>query len=494
MDTSLGRLPARPRLALALLAFAQFVVALDYNIVYVALPDIGRELGFTAQSLQWVVSAYAVGFGGLLLFGGRLVDRFGARRTLVLGLVLFGLSCLVGGFAGRPEVLVAARGVQGLGAALLTPATLTLISTSFAEGADRNRALSVWGAAGSGGLAAGALLGGVITNAWGWQWVLFLLVPLALGAAVAARPVLASDTGHATDRGGFDVAGAILATGGSSLLVLGLVSGPEAGWDSLRGAGSLIAGLMLLAVFVVVEKRTDAPLVPLRLLGRRSLIVAIGVILVFQSALGGAYYLFTTYLQDVLGYSALQAGLAFVPLTLVSMAASLKLTGILLSRWGTRTALFTGMLVNGIGMILLAVGMASGASFWTVLPGLVVWGLGGGLTFPAMFVAAASGVAPDEQGVASAMATTSQQIGGAIGLAVLIAIANAGLDPHVEAAPTAVVSGLRLALWIGGIASVAGGLIAFLLKRPAKPPRDATASPQRGARTEAIFTDDAHII
>jgi EmrB/QacA subfamily drug resistance transporter len=462
METSVAR---RSGLALALLAFAQFVVALDYNIVYVALPDIGRELGFTAQSLQWVVSAYAVGFGGFLLFGGRVVDRFGARRTFVLGLALFGLACLAGGFAGSPEVLVAARGVQGLGAALLTPATLTLINTSFAEGAARNRALSVWGAAGSGGLAAGALLGGVVTNAWGWQWVLFLLVPLALAAAAAARPVLAADPDHATARGGFDVVGAILATAGSSLLVLGLVSGPEVGWASVRGAGALIAGLVLLAVFVVVEKRTGDPLVPLRLFGNRGLVTAIGVILVFQSALGGAYYLFTTYLQDVLGYNALQAGLAFVPLTLVSMAASLRLTGVLLSRWGTRTTLFTGMVVNGIGMIMLAVGMATDAPFWTVLAGLLVWGVGGGLTFPAMFVAAASGVAPDEQGVASALATTSQQIGGAIGLAVLVAIANAGLDPHAEATPAAVVEGLRLALWVGGLASMAGGLIAFLLKR-----------------------------
>jgi EmrB/QacA subfamily drug resistance transporter len=481
MDTTAARPPGRPGLALALLAFAQFVVALDYNVVYVALPDIGRALGFTAQSLQWVVSAYAVGFGGFLLFGGRIADRFGARRTFVLGLTLFGLSCLAGGFAGSPEVLVAARGVQGLGAALLTPATLALINTSFAEGAERNRALSVWGAAGSGGLAAGALLGGVVTNAWGWQWVLFLLVPPALGAAAAARPMLAVGAGRPAGRGGFDVTGAVLATAGSSLLVFGLVSGPEAGWGSVRGAGALLAGLALLAVFVVVEKRTAGPLVPLRLFGNRSLVTAIGVILVFQSALGGAYYLFTTYLQDVLGYNALQAGLAFVPLTLVSVAASLKLTGVLLGRWGVRTTLFVGMLVNGIGMVLLAAGMATGASFWTVLAGLFVWGLGGGLTFPAMFVAAASGVAPGEQGVASALATTSQQIGGAIGLAVLVAIANAGLDLHPGAAPApaAVVEGIRVALWIGGIASMAGGLLAFLLKRPPKTSRDAAAPRER---------------
>ncbi|MEV7097277.1 MFS transporter [Amycolatopsis sp. NPDC051045] len=201
------------------------------------------------------------------------------------------------------------------------------------------------------------------------------------------------------------------------------------------------------------------------------------------AALGGAYYLFTTYLQDVLGYNSLQAGLAFVPLTLVSMAASLKLTGALLGRWGVRTPLFVGMLVNGIGMVLLATGMAAGASFWTVLAGLLVWGLGGGLTFPAMFVAAASGVAPGEQGVASALATTSQQIGGAIGLAVLVAIANAGLDLHPGAAPapTAIVEGLRVALWTGGIASMAGGLLAFLLKRQPEASQDVTTSTMTSA-------------
>ncbi|WP_406636345.1 MFS transporter [Amycolatopsis sp. WGS_07] len=464
METSVAR---RSGLALALLAFAQFVIALDYNIVYVALPDIGRELGFTAQSLQWVVSAYAVGFGGFLLFGGRIVDRFGARRTFVTGLVVFGLACLAGGFATSPGILDAARAVQGLGAALLAPATLALISTSFAEGPARNRALAVWGAAGSGGLAAGALLGGVLTNALGWQWVLFLLVPLALGSALAARPVLAADPVRSAPGGGFDLAGAIVASAGSSLLVLGLVNGPEAGWVSWRGIGALLGGALLLTVFVVVEKRTRDPLAPPRLFGNRGLIVAMGVILVFQSGLGGAYYLFTAYLQNVLGYNALQAGLAFLPLTLISMTASLKLTGILLGRWGIRTTLLTGMLVNGVGLALLAAGMAVGASFWTVLAGLVVWGIGGGLTFPAMFVSAASGVAPGEQGVASALATTSQQIGGAIGLAVLVAIANAGLDPHPGATPepSAAVGGLRVALWVAGIASVAGGFLAFLAKR-----------------------------
>lgn len=438
----------RSGLKLALLAFAQFVVALDYNIVYVALPDIGRALGFTPQSLQWVVSAYAVGFGGFLLFGGRAVDRVGARRMFVAGAIVFGLSCVAGGFAADPGLLVAARAFQGLGAALLTPAILALLNTGFAEGAERTRAFAVWGAVGSAGLAAGALLGGVLTNALGWRSVLLVL---ALVAVLAARPLLDPDAPVHHD-GSFDVTGAALATAGSSLLVLGLVSGPDAGWLSLRAAGALVLGVALLAVFVLVETRTHDPLVPLRLFRNRGLVTAILVILVFQSALGGAYYVFTTYLQEVLGYNALQAGLAFLPVTVASMAAS-SMVGRVLPRWGARTTLFVGMAVNGAGMVLLALGMAAGAPFWTVLTGLVVWGLGGGLTFPVMFAAAGSGVSPAEQGVASGVASSAQQIGGAAGLAVLVAVANAGVG----------IDGLRTALWAGGAASVAGGLLAFLL-------------------------------
>jgi EmrB/QacA subfamily drug resistance transporter len=458
---------------LALLAFAQFVVAVDYNIVFVALPDIGRALGFTAQSLQWVVSAYAVAFGGFLLFGGRLVDRLGARRIFILGLTVFGLACLLGGFAESPAVLITARAIQGFGAALLSPATLTLINTRFAEGAERNRALAVWGACGSGGLAAGALLGGVLTQAWGWEWVLFLLVPLALLAAAAAPGVLVADELVADERptgsrGGFDTVGAVLATLGSSLLVLGLVGGPEQGWNSLRGLGSILAGVLLLALFALVENRTDSPLVPMRLFRNRSLVTAILIILVFQSALGGAYYLFTNYLQGVLSYDALQAGLAFVPLAVISMAASLKLAGALLGRWGPRATLFTGMAVNGIGMLALALAMSTGASFWALVPGLIVWGIGGGIAFPAMFVSAASGVAPQQAGAASALATTAQQIGGSAGLALLVAVATAGLTSGTGTPPAAtdLADGLRTAMGIGGAASLLGGLLAFTLKKP----------------------------
>ncbi|ONI89415.1 MFS transporter [Saccharothrix sp. ALI-22-I] len=416
---------------------------MDYNIVYVALPDIGRALGFSSQSLQWVVSAYAVVFGGFLLCAGRVVDRLGARRAFVAGLVVFGVACLVGGLATSPGVLVAARAVRGVGGALLTPATLALISTTFAEGPERTRALSVWGAAGSGGLAAGALLGGVLTDALGWEWTLFVLVPLSLGAAVLAFWVLPADrTGGV--RQSFDVPGAVLATAGSVLLVFGLVSGPEAGW--VRGGLALAGGVVLLGVFVAVERRTRDPLVPLRLFGNRALVSAIGVVLLFQSSLGGAYYLFTTYLQDQLGYRPLAAVSAFVPLTLVSMTASLKGTGAAIARWGVRVTLVVGMVVNGVGIALLAAAMAWDGGFWLLLPGLLVWGIGGGLTFPAMFVAAASGVADAEQGVASALTTTSQQVGGAMGLAVLIALAGTGF-------------GAAGALAVGGLATVVGGAV-----------------------------------
>jgi EmrB/QacA subfamily drug resistance transporter len=462
--------PQRSGLILALLAFAQFVIAVDYNIVYVALPDIGRELGFTAQSLQWVVSAYAVGFGGLLLFGGRAVDRLGQRRMFAIALAIYAISSLAGGLAADPGLLVAARTIQGLGGALLTPATLALINTSFREGPARNRALGIWGAAGSSGLAAGALLGGVLTNYVGWEWVFFVNVPLALFALLAVPRLLVADAPRERGKGSFDVPGALLATAGSTLLVFGLVSGPEAGWGSFRSAGALIAGVSLLGSFVLVEGRSADPLTPLRLFGNRSLTAAMAVILVYQSTLGGTYYLFTTYVQNALGYNALQAGLAFLPLTAMSMLAAGKLVARSIARWGIRATLFAGMTGTGVSVAVLAAGMSPDGSFWAVLPGLVLFGFTAGSTFVAMFVAASSGVDAREQGVASALATTCQQIGGALGLAALIAIANIGAfdDGATNTMPTAteVVDGLRTAALVAAAATVIGAFLALIIKRP----------------------------
>lgn len=454
----------RPGLRLALLASTQLIVALDYNIVYIALPEIGAALGFTAQSVQWVVSAYALGLGGLLLFGGRAVDRLGARRMFMIGLALYAVASLVGGLAADGGWLLAARAVQGVGGALLTPATLALIFGSFAEGAARNRAMGAWGMAGSAGLAAGSLAGGVLTNFLGWEWVFFVNVPLALGAAWAATRLLPADPPLSGGWAGFDVPGTLLATAGSLALVLGLASGPEVGWATPRGAGALALGVVLLAAFVLVERRSRSPLMPLRLLRDRNLATTMAVIAIFQATLGGTYYVLTTYLQPVLGYTSLEAGLAFLPLTLVCMAAALRAAPALLGRWGHRATLSLAMVGAGVGIAALVAGMSIGGSFWTLLPGSVIWGFFGGVAFVSVFVSAGAGIAPGEQGVASGIATTSQQIGGAIGLAVLVAVAaggsgGSGLPSRLD--------DLQTAGWVAAAATALGGLIALVITRPA---------------------------
>jgi MFS family permease len=476
----------RPAPRLALLAFSQLIVALDYNIVYVAMPEIGTALGFSARSVQWVVSAYALGLGGLLLFGGRAVDRLGARRMFMLGLALYGIASLAGGFADDAAILLAARAVQGVGGALVTPATLALIFRSFAEGPPRNKAMGAWGMAGSAGLAAGSLLGGVLTNYLGWEWVFFVNVPLALGAALVAPRLLAADPPGVGGWTGFDVPGALLATSGSLLLVLGLAGGAEAGWGTAGGAGALAAGAVLLAVFLLVEGRSRSPLMPIRLLKDRGLAVTMAVIAVFQATLGGTYYILTTYLQPVLGYSSLQAGLSFLPLTLVCMAAALHAAPALLGRWGPRTTLVVGMVGAGAGIALLVAGTTAAGSFWTLVPGSIVWGFFGGVAFVAVFVSAGVAVRVAEQGVASGMATTAKEVGGAMGLAALVAVAASGTTAP-GSHPT--LDDLHTAGWVAAAATVLAGLLALALPRPT-PPTDApetvldgTSTDQKGSTT-----------
>jgi EmrB/QacA subfamily drug resistance transporter len=454
-------------LRLALLAFTQFIIAVDYNIVYVALPDIGDDLGFSAQSLQWIVSAYAVGFGGLLLFGGRAVDRIGQRRMFLLALWIYAVASLVGGLAADPGLLVAARALQGVGGAFLFPATLSLINTSFEEGPARTKALGVWGSAGGAGLSAGALLGGLFTATIGWEWVFFINIPLALIAIIAAPKLLAADRPRVGGKGSFDLPGALIATLGSTLVVFGLVSGPEAGWLSVRGLGALVLGLLLLGLFLVVEGKTKDPLVPLKMFKNRSLSSSMLVILVYQGALGGAYYLLTTFLQPVLGYNALTAGLAFLPLTIISVYALGQVAPRMIAKWGVRTTLFVGMVGTGIGLAGMAAGMSVGGSFWAVLPGIAFFGLAGGVTFVTMFVAAGTGVAAEQQGVASALASTSQQVGGAIGLAGLVAVANSTVNLGATSSTQleGVVEGIRLAGWIGGAVTIIGAFFALAIKR-----------------------------
>ncbi|MFI6515475.1 MFS transporter [Spirillospora sp. NPDC050679] len=461
------------RLALALLAFAQLIISLDYNIVYVALPEIGGALDFSAQSLQWVISAYAVAFGGFLLLGGRAVDLFGPRRVFLGGLALYAVASLAGGLAGDAGPLVAARAVQGLGGALLFPATLTLVSTGFAEGRDRNRAFAVWGTAGGSGMILGSLLGGVLTQAFGWEAVFYVNVPLAAAAVLATLPLIPRDAAQRTGRR-FDLAGALTATAGTTLVVFALVQGPESGWDAPTVAGAAALGALLLAGFAVIESRSADPLLPLRLLRRRDLRTGVLVTFLYMATFGTLLYFLTVYFQAVHGYGALRTGLAFL-VPMAAIVAGSQLAGRLATVRGTRTAMIAALAAGGLGATVLGATLTTGGSYAALLPGLIILGVGQGAGYTLMFGAATAGTPTHQQGVASAVASTAQQTGGAVGLAVLVAIANHGTGGLTGAAlRTATADGLRTAVFAAaaGIALTALVAAGFSPARPRTPSTD----------------------
>jgi EmrB/QacA subfamily drug resistance transporter len=417
---------------LALLAFAQLIIALDLNIVFVALPEIADDVGFTDQTLQWVVSAYAVAFGGFLVLGGRCADLLGRRRVFVLALLLYAGSSFVGGLAGSPEVLIAVRAVQGLGGALLFPATLSLVTTLFAEGRERNRALAAWSGAGASGLCLGALLGGVLTNAFGWEATFLVNVPLAGGAALFAFRLIPRD--GARERGrAFDVPGALTATGAITVFVFALVQAPEAGWTSAVVLAGAALAVILGAAFVAVEARSREPLMPPRLWRNRSLRSAMAITFVFGTTFMSVPYFLTSYFQVLQGYSALETGLAFL-LPAAMIALGTQLGGRLTTHAGGRATLIGGTLLGAAGTVVIAWALDGRATYAELVPGFVMWGMGQGITWTAMWIVSASGVAAREQGVASGMASTALQVGTATGLAVLVAVANAGTDGLAGAA------------------------------------------------------------
>ncbi|MER7110332.1 MFS transporter, partial [Streptomyces sp. NPDC000229] len=372
----------RPGATLALLAFAQLIISIDYNIVYVALPEIGSGLGFSAQSLQWVVSAYAVAFGGMLLLGGRASDLFGPRRMFAVGLGLYAVSSLLGGLAEAPGVLVAARAVQGVGGAFLFPATLTLVSTGFAEGRERNRAFAVWGTAGGSGLILGSLLGGVLTDAFGWESVFFVNVPLAGTAALLAFSVIAPDTPRGGGRS-VDVGGALTSTIGVTAVVFALVQGPEAGWLSPAVLTAAVAGAVLLGVFVAVELRHPDPLLPLRLFSNRNLSVGTVVTFLYMGTFGTLLYFLTVYFQGVHGYDALTTGLAFL-VPMAAIAVGSQGAGRLATRYGIRPVMVASLGVGGVGAVAVGATMATGGSYGALVPGLLVLGVGQGAGYTLM--------------------------------------------------------------------------------------------------------------
>ncbi|MFD2404633.1 MFS transporter [Azorhizophilus paspali] len=442
------------------MAFAQLIYSLDINIVFVALPEIGAGLGFSGQTLQWVVSAYTVFCGGFLLLGGRAADLLGQRRMFIFALWLYALSSLVGGLAWSPAVIVIARAVQGIGAALLFPSTLSLINRLFEEGPPRNRALAIWGGAGASGLTLGSLAGGVLTSGYGWPSVFFVNVLLASIAIVAAFFVIPKDAPR-TERRSFDLPGALTVTAGATLLVYALVQGPEDGWQATPIVAALVLAVVFLLTFALIESRSRDPLMPVRLFGNRSLVAGMAVTFIYMGTFGALPYFLTVLFQSVQGYSALQTGLAFIVPSLAIFTGT-QLGARLANRLPMRRTLVIGFGVGIFGTLALAPAAFLGAPYAAIVPGLVVSGIGQGIVWTAMWIAAASGVAHLEQGIASGMASTTLNVGNAIGIAVLVAFANRGIDGlQGEALREELVIGSQHAFYLAAAGLVLGLLVSL---------------------------------
>ncbi|MEJ8646332.1 MFS transporter [Streptomyces sp. MS1.HAVA.3] len=443
----------RETATLALLSFAMLIVSLDQYIVVVALPDIARDLGYSAQTLQAVISAYAVASAGFLLFGGRAADLLGRRRILATGLVLYSGAAFAGGLATGPGMLLVARAVQGLGGALVFPTTLALINTTFGEGRARNRALGIWGGAGAAGLVIGVLLGGILTQAFGWEAVFFVNVALAGPALVLAFVVIPRDGEREKGRT-FDLPGALSVSLGVTFVVFALVQGPGMGWLSPGILVSAAAGLLLIGAFVVIERRSSDPLMPPGLLANPNLITGVTIAFMFMATFGSVLYFLSLYFQDVLGYDALQTGASFLIPTAVVVAGS-TVAGQLVTRFGLRRTLAAALAVGALGAVALGFAISPDGTYIELVPGLVVLSIGDGVVFTTMFIAAATGVPDRQQGIASGIASTGSGAGAAVGLAVLVLVATAGLDGlSGEQLRIATADGIRTALFVvaGGIA------------------------------------------
>ena len=451
-------------LALALLAAAQFVVVLDASIVNVALPSIGSALHFSQDNLSWVVNAYTLTFGGFLLLGGRMADLLGRRRMFMIGLVLFAGASLAGGLAQSDVWLIVARAVQGLGAALLSPAALSLITTIFAEGAERNKALGVWGAvAGSGG-AAGVLLGGMLTEWAGWEWVLYVNVPIGIIAALLAPRLLPESRNEGARH--FDIAGAVTITAGLSLLVYSLVNANAAGWGSAETLILVGMAVLLIGSFVIIELNTRAPLVPFPGIFRVRSIRGINIVgLLIAMSLFSMFFFISLYMQQVLGFDALKTGFAYLPLA-GGIIVSAGIASVLVTRLGVKPVLILGLVLTAIGLLWFSQISVGGSYVGDILFPAIISSLGLGFSFVPMTIAAVAGVDQHEAGLASGMINTSQQVGGALGLAILAAVANSRRDSLLEAGsslPTAMTEGFQTALMVGAGFAVLGAILAFLL-------------------------------
>jgi EmrB/QacA subfamily drug resistance transporter len=481
--------------ALALIVTAQFMVILDVAIVNVALPSIKTDLGFSQTSLQWVVSAYALLFGGTLLLGGRLADVLGRRRMLVAGLALFAGSSLLCGLAWSEGSLIAFRGLQGLGGALLAPAALSLLMTTFAEGRDRNLALGIYGAASGSGAAAGVLLGGLLTSYLSWSWIFFINVPVGV-LAIALTPVLLRESRADLAHRHFDLAGAASITAGLMLLVYAMTTATTDGWGSTRTLGLIAGSVALVLAFVAIELRARYPLLPLRMFRLQTLTAANATMAIVGAVTFSEFFLLTLYLQDVLGYSAVRTGAAFASFAL-SVVVSSNLAQAVVGRAGVRTTLVGGVLASAASVAMLTRLPVSGNYWVDLFPAFVVGGLGLGFTFVPITIAGLSGVERADAGIASGLINTSRQIGGAIGLAAVSAIAAASTSSYVgshrgvtASSGVAIDHGLQTALYVLTGLLVAAAAIAAVLIKPAPAPA-AAAEPARPVEEELVVLEEA---
>jgi EmrB/QacA subfamily drug resistance transporter len=463
-------------LGLAVIVAAQFMVVLDVAIVNVALPTIKTDLHFSQDSLQWVVTAYSILFGGVLLLGGRMADLLGRRRLFMVGLALFSLSSLLDGLAWSEASLITFRSLQGLGAALLSPAALSILTTTFAEGRERNLALGIWGAVSGSGGAAGVLLGGALTSWLSWSWIFFINVPVGAAAFLLA-PRLLQDSRAQVRRRRFDLPGAASITSGLMLLVYGMTRATQHGWGATETVASLVASGVLILGFVVIETRSQAPLLPLRLFRLRTLAGSNVAGLLMGGAVYSQFFLLTLYMQQVLHYSAMQTGVAYVALTLTIIGFA-NVSQKLALRVGIRRVLPAGMLLAAAGLVLYARLPVDGHYFWDLFPALLLSGLGMSFAFIPMTIGALTGIKHSDAGVASGLINTGQQVGGAIGVAVATTIAatytGRYLVAHPAASPTdggALTHGFEIAFYVFAAVAALGAIAvaALLESQPALP-------------------------
>ena len=449
-------------LALIVLCLGVLMIVLDTTIVNVALPSIRADLGFTETSLVWVVNAYMLTFGGFLLLGGRLGDLFGHRKLFLLGITLFTLASAACGLANSQGLLIAARAAQGLGGAVVSAVSLSLIMNLFTSAADRAKAMGIYGFVGGGGGSIGVLLGGLLTSALSWHWI--FLVNLPIGVAVYAGCVALLPAGKpAVGRAKLDVAGAVTITTALMLAVYAIVHGNEAGWTSTQTLAQLGIAIALVIAFLVIETRVSDPLVPLRMLALRNVATANVVGVLWAAALFAWFFISALYMQRLLHYGAMQVGLAFLPANIIMAAFSLGLSAKLVMRFGIRAPLSLGLLAAAVGLVLFARAPAGGSFVLDVLPGMVLMGLGAGVAFNPVLLAAMSDVEADESGLASGVVNTSFMMGGALGLAVVASLASARTDSLAAAGVDAVAalnSGYHLAFLLGAIAATIASVLA----------------------------------